>query len=97
MVLGVLKKSEIFRSHVYVTSDGTNASSETQALQSVLFAEKEKAVVGAIETGEQCLMSRMMFELAAVGRWMQALYLFLLLSSDDVVPDYPYALYDKNE
>lgn len=39
----MLKKSEIFRSHVYGTG-GTE-------LQALLFAEKEKAVVGALETG----------------------------------------------
>ena len=46
--LGVLKKSELFRSHVYgVSSDGK----ERMEAQAALIAEKEKAVVGALETG----------------------------------------------
>ena len=47
-ILGVLKKSEIFRSHVYGVA-ATDGGKERHAL---LFAEKEDAVVGALETGK---------------------------------------------
>ena len=47
-ILGVLKKSEIFRSHVY------GAAEKDKELQALLFAEKEDAVVGALESGKYC-------------------------------------------
>ena len=47
-ILGVLKKSEIFRSHLY------GAAEKDKELQALLFAEKEDAVVGALESGKYC-------------------------------------------
>jgi hypothetical protein len=43
--IGILKKSEIFRSHVYGSNDGDKFE-----IQSLLFAEKERDIISAFET-----------------------------------------------